>query len=160
MDKQEELIKKPKKIPRRTFLKATISIVAGTGLGGAIYTILSHKTKLSKTTLSNLPIRNPAFGWHSLDNGCIRCYTTLLDKGTMVYQLNQIGGVIWQACDGRHRVEDMAAEVAEKFSLDFQACLEDTQEFISLLEEQNFIITSRTYKTVQSVWENKTVIDG
>ena len=71
------------------------------------------------------------------------------------YQMNPIGGAIWKACDGKQCPEDIAARIADRFSLDFDECLKDTQEFLALLEEQNFIVTTLSVNVIQSVWEKR-----
>lgn len=148
---------KPRTMSRRKFLKASIALIAGGSLGGTTLLLLSRKKEKDDTYVlsqaQHPPKRNPAFGWYALDNGSVRCYTTVPNEGMQVYQMNPIGGMIWKTCDGKQQIEDIATKVAEKFSLDYQQCLKDTQEFLALLEEQNFIVTTRSVNVIQSVWE-------
>lgn len=153
---------KSRPMTRRTFLKASVALVAGTGLVGTTFLLLSRKEGADKiaSQTQHPPMQNPAFGWYTLDDGSVRCYTTVPKEGRRVYQMNPMGGMIWQACDGKQRPKDIATKIAERFSLDFEECLKDTREFLVLLEEQNFIVTTRSVKVIQSIWEKGRREDG
>ena len=101
----------------------------------------------------NRPLRNPEIVWRvekrrqaevleALESG-----TEVEDKGTvilllsgMMHQLNLVGGLIWQQCDGEKTIEDIAAHLGKEFDVEQTEVTDDVVEFVSELKERGWLI--------------------
>ena len=55
------------------------------------------------------------------------------------YNLNPVGAFIWERCDGRHNLPQIAAAVAEEYEVTPEEAEKDCQAFISSLVEQGLL---------------------
>jgi PqqD family protein of HPr-rel-A system len=59
----------------------------------------------------------------------------VLDRAAgYVHQLNATASQIWRACDGRHSVEDIAAQVTQRFDIAPDAVLRDVHTALAEFE--------------------------
>ena len=65
----------------------------------------------------------------------------ILDRAAgYVHQLNATASQIWRACDGRHSVEDIAAQVTERFDSAPEAVLRDVATAIAEFERLGLLL--------------------
>lgn len=101
----------------------------------------------------NKPLRNPEIVWRvekrrqadvlmALENG-----EDVDDRGTvilllsgMMHQLNLVGGLIWQQCDGEQTLAGIANELAKEFSVQQSEVESDVAEFVADLAERGWLI--------------------
>jgi hypothetical protein len=57
-----------------------------------------------------------------------------------VHQLNATASQIWRACDGNHSVEDIAAQVTERFASAPEAVLRDVYTTVAELERLGLLL--------------------
>lgn len=99
------------------------------------------------------PLRNPDIVWRvekrrqaevlkALETGddVEDTGTVILMLSGMMHQLNLIGGIIWQQCDGQKTLADIAAELAKEFSVEQMEIESDVAEFIADLVERGWLI--------------------
>ncbi|MBM4275621.1 MAG: PqqD family protein [Deltaproteobacteria bacterium] len=55
------------------------------------------------------------------------------------YNLNPVGTFIWERCDGRHSVEEIAASLTEEYQVDMETATRDCRKFIDELVEQGIL---------------------
>jgi hypothetical protein len=55
------------------------------------------------------------------------------------YSLNEVGTFIWERCDGRHSVADIAAALAEEYEVDPAEAARDCQQFIGELVAEGLL---------------------
>ena len=65
--------------------------------------------------------------------------TVILLLSGMMHQLNLVGGLIWQQCDGQKTQADIAGELAEEFSVEQVEVETDVTEFIYDLTERGWL---------------------
>lgn len=65
--------------------------------------------------------------------------TTTLIEGGQMHQLNLIGGLIWNLCDGNHSPEEIADELGREFEVQPRELLEDVKEFIENLHARGWL---------------------
>lgn len=51
------------------------------------------------------------------------------------YNLNPVGTFIWERCDGKHSLEQIAGELIEEYDISPEEAAKDCQEFIGALVE-------------------------
>lgn len=51
----------------------------------------------------------------------------------LVHHLNRTAGYIWERCDGRSTVADIAHQLVEEFAVSFETAKADTQRFVEQL---------------------------
>ncbi len=66
--------------------------------------------------------------------------TVILLQSGMMHQLNLIGGMIWEQCDGRKTLADIAGELAKEFSVEQTEVESDVAEFVADLAERGWLI--------------------
>lgn len=101
----------------------------------------------------NKPLRNPEIVWRvekrrqaavmtALENGedVDDSGTVILLLSGMMHQLNLVGGLIWQACDGNRTLSDISAELAREFTVEPQEVEADVAEFVTDLAERGWLI--------------------
>lgn len=64
---------------------------------------------------------------------------TLIQSG-MMHQLNLVGGMIWERCDGSHTIEEIADEIAGEFEVDRAELQEDVDNFIADLAQKGWLV--------------------
>ena len=78
--------------------------------------------------LSDRPIRSPRVLAQQAEGATV---LLSLDEGTY-FRLNEVGGLIWDLCDGDHRL----VEVVEAISAEFDAAPDQVEaDVLSLVEE-------------------------
>jgi methyltransferase-like protein len=60
-------------------------------------------------------------------------------KNSFFYSLNPVGTFIWERCDGRHSLAQIAQEVAEEYEVAPEEAARDCREFIDSLVEQGLL---------------------
>lgn len=101
----------------------------------------------------NKPLRNPEIVWRvekrrqaevmkALEAGedVDDSGTVILLLSGMMHQLNLVGGLIWQQCDGERALADIAAELASEFSVEQAEVESDVEEFVAELAERGWLI--------------------
>ena len=101
----------------------------------------------------NKPLRNPEIVWRvekrrqaevlkALEAGedVDDSGTVILLLSGMMHQLNLVGGLIWQQCDGQQTVAEIAAELAKEFSVGKAEVESDVKEFVADLAERGWLI--------------------
>lgn len=66
--------------------------------------------------------------------------TVILLQAGMMHQLNLVGGLIWQRCDGQQTLADIAAELAGEFAVEPAEVAADVAEFVRELTERGWLI--------------------
>ena len=101
----------------------------------------------------NKPLRNPEIVWRvekrrqaevlkALEAGedVDDSGTVILLLSGMMHQLNLVGGLIWQECDGRKSLAEITAELAREFSVEQQEVESDVSEFVADLAKRGWLI--------------------
>lgn len=101
----------------------------------------------------NKPLRNPDIVWRvekrrqaevlkALEEGqdIDDSGTVILLQSGMMHQLNLIGGLIWQQCDGQQTLAAIASELAREFSVEQTEVESDVAEFVTGLAERGWLI--------------------
>lgn len=101
----------------------------------------------------NKPLRNPEIVWRvekrrqaevmkALEEGIDvdDSGTVILLQSGMMHQLNLVGGLIWQQCDGQHDLDEIAEELAREFSVDRSEVKADVAEFVDDLIVRGWLI--------------------
>jgi hypothetical protein len=65
--------------------------------------------------------------------------STILTRGTQVYELRDVEAMIWNLCDGEHSTADIAAEIAAVFDVEQEVALTDVEDFVGDLRQENLI---------------------
>jgi hypothetical protein len=60
-------------------------------------------------------------------------------KNSFFYSLNPVGTFIWERCDGRHSVAQIAQELAAEYEVALEEAVRDCQEFVDSLVEQGLL---------------------
>jgi len=63
---------------------------------------------------------------------------TLIQSG-MMHQLNLIGGMIWQLCDGTRRLDEVVDELACEFDVAEEELRSDVEAFVADLAERGWL---------------------
>ena len=63
---------------------------------------------------------------------------TLIQSG-MMHQLNLIGGMIWQLCDGSRDLDALVEELADEFEVDRTELRDDVEAFVKDLEDRGWL---------------------
>jgi pyrroloquinoline quinone biosynthesis protein D len=101
----------------------------------------------------NKPLRNPNIIWRvekrrqaevlkALEEGqdIDDSGTVILLQSGMMHQLNLVGGLIWQHCDGQQTLAAIANELAREFSVEHTEVESDVTEFVTDLAERGWLI--------------------
>lgn len=101
----------------------------------------------------NKPLRNPEIVWRvekrrqAEVQAALEAGEDVDDSGTvilllsgMMHQLNLVGGMIWQLCDGEHTVEDIAMSLGREFDVAEEEVTDDVIEFVNELTERGWLI--------------------
>ena len=101
----------------------------------------------------NKPLRNPEIVWRvekrrqaevlkALEAGedVDDSGTVILLESGMMHQLNLVGGLIWQQCDGEQTLAVIAGELAKEFSVEQAEVESDVAEFVNDLTERGWLI--------------------
>ncbi|HFI0082012.1 TPA: PqqD family protein [Streptococcus suis] len=57
-----------------------------------------------------------------------------------VYEVNEVGARIFDLCNGKNTVEDIAIVLAKKYGVNEEIVLEDVKNYVSILLKKNFIL--------------------
>ena len=73
------------------------------------------------------PLRHPAVDWRELGG-----QATLVLPGEVgaSHELNEVASRIWELCDGRRSVREIAARVVEEFEVDLATAEQDAADFV------------------------------
>jgi len=104
----------------------------------------------------NKPLRNPEIVWRvekrrqeevlksletdANDDDVDDRGTVILLLSGMMHQLNLIGGLIWQQCDGQNSLAEIAGELAKEFAVEQAEVEADVAEFVADLAERGWLI--------------------
>ncbi|MGT2751194.1 PqqD family protein [Streptococcus orisasini] len=56
-----------------------------------------------------------------------------------VYEVNEVGARIFDLCNGKNTLEDIAFILAKKYEVNKEMVLEDVKNYVSVLLNKNFI---------------------
>lgn len=65
--------------------------------------------------------------------------TVILLISGMMHQLNLLGGMIWNLCDGTRTIEQIITEIKEEFDVDDETVRADVQGFVDDLLERKWL---------------------
>ena len=65
--------------------------------------------------------------------------TVILIQSGMMHQLNLVGGMIWERCDGERSVAQIAQELAAEFEVERSELDADVSAFVSDLVERGWL---------------------
>ncbi len=65
--------------------------------------------------------------------------TVILLISGMMHQLNLLGGMIWNLCDGQRNLDQLVAELQQEFDVDPATLQTDVREFVSDLVERGWL---------------------
>jgi hypothetical protein len=66
--------------------------------------------------------------------------TIVLDRRQgLIHQLNQTASFVWERCDGRCTLEEIATRLMEAFDVDFNTAVDDVRKVIEQLEERKLL---------------------
>ncbi len=85
--------------------------------------------------MERYPVRNPDTAHRMLADEAI----VVNFKSSFFYNFNPVGARIWERCDGRHTVAQIAQELAEEFDVKVEEATRDCQEFIDGLVAENML---------------------
>lgn len=101
----------------------------------------------------NKPLRNPEIVWRvekrrqenvlkALEAGedVDDSGTVILLLSGMMHQLNLVGGLIWQHCDGNNTVADIADILGSEFDVEKAEVASDVVDFVADLAERGWLI--------------------
>ena len=60
-------------------------------------------------------------------------------ESSFFYSLNPVGTFIWERCDGRHSLEEIARALVEEFAVDPETAARDCRQFVAELVEQGLL---------------------
>lgn len=60
-------------------------------------------------------------------------------RNSFFYNLNPVGTVIWERCDGQHSLDQIVAELVQEFAVGPEEAAKDCREFIDSLVEQGLL---------------------
>lgn len=63
----------------------------------------------------------------------------LIEKGTM-HQLNLVGGMIWERCDGTRTLQEIACELAGEFTVEREEVEDDVNQFVVDLVRRGWLL--------------------
>lgn len=99
------------------------------------------------------PLRNPEIVWRVEKKRQAEAFKALEagedadDSGTvilllsgMMHQLNLVGGLIWQQCDGEKTVHDIAESLSNEFDVEMAEVADDVVGFVKDLTERGWLI--------------------
>jgi len=64
---------------------------------------------------------------------------TLIQSG-MMHQLNLVGGMIWERCDGEQTISQIVTELAVEFAVPESELEADVKEFVTDLVEKGWLV--------------------
>jgi len=101
----------------------------------------------------NKPQRNPEIVWRvekrrqaevlkALESGADAddSGTVILIQSGMMHQLNLVGGMIWERCDGQRSIDEITDEMATEFAVERSELEADVSEFVADLTERGWLI--------------------
>lgn len=68
------------------------------------------------------------------------CGTVILIHSGTMHQLNLVGGMIWERCDGSRSVTEIAAELAGEFVVDLSELETDVNDYVADLGRRGWLI--------------------
>jgi len=60
-------------------------------------------------------------------------------QSSFFYNFNPMGAHIWELCDGRHTIAQIAAELAEEYEVTLEEATRDCQEFVDGLMAEGLL---------------------
>lgn len=101
----------------------------------------------------NKPLRNPEIVWRvekrrqadvlqALEAGeeVDDSGTVILLLSGMMHQLNLVGGLIWQQCDGQKSLDEISSGLAVEFDVEQDEVAADVADFVADLTERGWLI--------------------
>jgi len=61
-------------------------------------------------------------------------------QDSFFYNLNPVGTFIWERCDGRHSLEEIARALVAEFQVDLETAARDCRQFVEELAEQGLLM--------------------
>ncbi len=101
----------------------------------------SDSTKLAAAVTITMPRRKPGFIWRKVEGTAV----LFNPDSNETYILNQTAAAIWELCDGKHRIEDIANAIIEGFKSEGgrTEILQDIMEFLAGGERNGYILTGK-----------------
>lgn len=66
--------------------------------------------------------------------------TVILLLSGMMHQLNLVGGLIWQMCDGTQSIQDIVNKLAKEFDVSKAELASDVVDFVADLKEKGWLL--------------------
>ena len=93
------------------------------------------------------PVRHPDLAWRSWDGEVVILAPAGHDASAPPEQqdgaehdINEVGSLIWELCDGGRTVREIAEELAEEFDVDEATARRDALEFVQGLLAQKLLL--------------------
>lgn len=64
---------------------------------------------------------------------------TLIQSG-MMHQLNLVGGMVWERCDGKHSVDEIVDDLVGEFDIERAVLKKDVELFVQDLSERGWLV--------------------
>lgn len=80
----------------------------------------------------NPPTRKNNLAWRPVGDETV---IIDLDGNRTFHQLNEVGSLIWNLCDGKHSVEEIEQKLMEEFAVDLTEAKADLNFFMKELTE-------------------------
>lgn len=83
-----------------------------------------------------IPNRKNTLAFNKLQND-----TIIIDFSAekQFHQVNEVGSLIWELCDGHHTLEKIAEIIHDQYDISLSDALKDVNHFISQLEQNDLL---------------------
>ncbi len=134
------------KLNRRSLLAGCAGSVAGLMMPGSGIAAAARKLvkpaiwKMEIETLStSMPVQNPTVGVKSAAGKTVLTLP-VTERGFRDTALNASGRRIWNLCDGRHTVKQIAEDISRNFDIEVEQAYVDCMAFLFHLKMFNAIL--------------------
>lgn len=63
-------------------------------------------------------------------------------ESDMLYGFNKVARAIWELCDGKSAIAEIASVIAQDYEVDYNRALQDTRDFLSECVRRGLLLTS------------------
>jgi hypothetical protein len=85
--------------------------------------------------MERFPVKNKDTAFRLLGDEAI----AMNFHSSFFYNLNPMGAHIWERCDGRHTITQIAGELAQEYDVTLEEAARDCQEFIDSLVAEGLL---------------------
>ncbi len=95
------------------------------------------KAQLRQCLKAFTPRRNPEASASKTDQGLLLTRPTLTGKQSLA--LNEVGGLIWERCDGTTNLQEIVDSILQQYQVDEETCVTDTIHHLQRLKHYRMI---------------------